>query len=237
MGMNDSDEPCGGCRTDLSSTAMPGQEAAPPDAAVAREDTDPAVERLDVAQMSRLERANVDFVLENLRIDPAHLDLRPLIRFWSHVCISHGALISAVVGHGISDRTVIRALQEAQDEEELSPAMDEIAAACPDLAARLRAALVDPHMTRMWSPSDLEWRACGCRMGDLASAVETWDGEDLHALSGVLQEMVELCSVRGDTLADHIDPEELPPAALLAAGIDASVPGVVSGSGVERQAV
>lgn len=236
--MTDMDEPRDSCRTDLlSSTAMPGQEAALPHAAVAWEDTDPAMERLDVAQMSRLEQANIDLVLESLRIDPAHLDLRPLIRFWSHVCISHGELISEVVGHGISDRTIVRALQEAQDEAELSPAMDEIAAACPDVAARLRAALVDPRMTRMWSPSDLEWRACGFRMGDLASAVEMWDGEDLHALSGVLQEMVELCCVTGDTVADHIDLDDLPPAALLAAGIDASVPGVVSGSGVERQAV
>ncbi len=84
-------------------------------------------------------------------------------------------------------------------------------------------------MTRMWSPSGLEWRACGFRMGDPASAVEMWDGEDIPALSGVLQEMVELCSVTGDTVADHIDLDDLPPAALLAAGIGAAASGMVGG--------
>ncbi len=237
--MNNDTEHLGSGRTELkSSTAVPGQVAAPSAAAPVWEDADPAMERLDVEQMGRLEQANSDLVLESLQIDPADLDFRPVIRFWSHMCISHGALISEVVRHGISARTIVVALQEAQDEAELSPGMDEIAAACPDLAARLRTAVTDKDMTKLWSPADLEWRALGVRMGDLASAVEAWDGEDLHALSSVLREMADLCAGTGTTVADYIDIDldDLPPAALLAAGIGAAVPGMDCGSGVERRA-
>ena len=215
--MNDKTHPCGSDRTELtSSTAIPGQATTLPGAASDGQDADPAMERLDIEQMGRLEQANIDLVLERLSIDPAHLDLRPVIRFWSHVCISHGELISEAAGYGISDRTIVVALQEAQDEAELCPCMDEIAATCPTLAARLRTAMSHPDMTRLWSPEDLEWRALGFRMGDLVSAVEAWDGEDLHALSSVLAELADHCVASGTTLRDYLDIalDDLPPAAL-----------------------
>lgn len=92
-------------------------------------------------------------------------------------------------------------------------------------------------MTRMWSFSDLEWRACAFRLGDLASALDARDGDAPRALSGVLREMVELCSTTGASLANYIDLDDLPPATLLAAGIGAVVPGLVSGNKIEQQAV
>ncbi|MGR3592334.1 MAG: hypothetical protein ACU0B9_14930 [Limimaricola soesokkakensis] len=56
--MNDDTEHLGSGRTELkSSTAMPGQVATPPAAAPVWEDADPAMEQLDVEQMSRLEQA------------------------------------------------------------------------------------------------------------------------------------------------------------------------------------
>lgn len=94
--------------------------------------------------MERLEHLNIDLVLESVRIDKAFLDVRPVIRFGNNVRISHGELISEAVRHGVSDRTTIRAQHEAQDNAELSPAMDEIAAACSDVSMRLRTAVVAP---------------------------------------------------------------------------------------------
>ncbi|WP_370160767.1 hypothetical protein [Limimaricola soesokkakensis] len=237
--MTDNNHLHGSGRTQLRSRAtMPRHVAAPPAAAPVWEDADSAMKQLDVEQMGRLEKANTDLLLERLSIDPAHLDLRPLIRFWSHVCISHGELISEVVGHGISNRTIVVALQEAQDEAELCPCMDEIAAASPDLAARLRAAMRDPDMTRIWSPDELEGRARDFRMSDLASKLDSLDGEDVLALSSVLAELDDHCTASGTTLRDYldIDLDDLPQAALLAAGIDVAVSGRDCGSGVERRA-
>lgn len=210
--MNDSTEPLGASRAELtaSAAALPGQQQAASHPALCAAMDDDGMGRFNPEHVGLLEGANAALVRESLRIDPAHLDLQPCIRFWSHVCISHGDLNAEAFACDIPARTIVVALHEAQARSEAAPGMAEIAAQSPELAERLRAAVTHPDMTLIWRPEELEGRACDFRLGDLASDVEGWDMEAVQDLFGPLMEMVDLCDIAGTTLADHIDIDDLP---------------------------
>ena len=198
----------------LSTAALPGQAQTAPPAETDETAEDALWARFNFDHVCILEQANAELVCEGLRIDPNELDLSPCVRFWSHLCMEHGNLIAAALGLGIPPRTIVVALQEAQERLDAAPCMGEIAAKSAELAVQLRAAVTDPGMTVIWSPGAVLERAAGFRFEEAAAQIEEWDMENVQDLFDLLADMVELHAATGVALADYLDIENLPSVAL-----------------------
>lgn len=214
--MNDMDEYRGSCRIELkaSTAVVPVQEATESLSASDGDGGDDGMDTFNFDHVCILEMAHTDLVCEGLRIDPDDLDLSPCMRFWSHLCMEHGDLIAEAFAREIPARTIVLGLQEAQDESDASPCMDEIATCSTELAKQLRAAVTHPEMTWMWNPRDILARAAEFRVGDAAAEIAEWDMESVQELFDMLMDMVDLCEATGEALADYVDIDDLPSAPL-----------------------
>ncbi|MGR3633423.1 MAG: hypothetical protein ACU0A8_15095 [Limimaricola soesokkakensis] len=205
----------GTCAELMSSTAaLPNQAPTASDAKTDGTSDDALWAQFNFDQVCVLEQANAELICEGLRIDPNELNLSPCVRFWSHVCMEHGNLIAEVFAHGIPARTIVVALQEAQEQLDAAPCMDEIAAKSAELATQLRAAVTDPGMSVIWSPSAVLERAAEFHFEDAAAQIEDWDMENVQDLFDLLMDIVELHTATGVALADYVDIDHLPSVAL-----------------------